>query len=77
MAEDTELDNRMDEGDDDDDSDSDSSSDDDQDEIEVNPADMELLVKLEADLEANPNLYDSHVKVHPYHTAKPLPPWGT
>ena len=70
MAQDPELENRMDEGEDDDDSDSDDSSSSDEDqEIEVDPADMELLVKLEADLEANPNLYDSHVKVRPHQGA--------
>ena len=47
----------------DDSEDSDSSSSSDDQEIEVDAADMEQLMKLEADLEGNPNLYDSHVKV--------------
>ena len=41
-----------------------SSSGDDDVEVHVDPADMESMIKLEADLEANPNLYDSHIKVH-------------
>lgn len=38
-------------------------SDSDVEELEVEPADMEALIKLEADLSANPNLYDSHIQV--------------
>lgn len=45
----------------------DSSSSDDSDsdfeEVEASPEDMELMMQLETDLQANPNLYDSHVQV--------------
>ena len=33
------------------------------DDVAVAPADMELMMKLEAELEENQNLYDTHVKV--------------
>ena len=40
-----------------------SSSDSDFEEIELSPEDAKLLMKLEQQLAANPNLYDSHVQV--------------
>jgi len=50
-----------------------SSSDDDSsssgDDVAVAPADMELMMKLEAELEENQNLYDTHVKVWHPHTS--------
>lgn len=42
---------------------SDDSSDSEFEELDATPEDMELLMKLETDLQANPNLYDSHVQV--------------
>ena len=42
---------------------SDSSSSDSDDGMELAPADMEALMKLEGELEGNPNLYDTHVQV--------------
>ena len=42
---------------------SDDSSDSEFEELDASPEDMELLMKLETDLQANPNLYDSHVQV--------------
>ena len=32
-------------------------------EVEVDHADMQRMMKLEADLEANPHLYDTHIQV--------------
>ena len=32
-------------------------------EVEASPEDMELMMQLENDLQANPNLYDLHVQV--------------
>ena len=39
------------------------SSDSDFEEVDATPEEMELMTQLEADLETNPNLYDSHVQV--------------
>lgn len=46
-----------------DDSDARSESDSDFEEVDASPEDMELMMRLETDLQANPNLYDSHVQV--------------
>lgn len=48
---------------DNDDDGSDSDDDSDFEEVEVSTEDMALITKLEADLEANPNLYDLHLQV--------------
>ena len=40
-------------------------SDSDFEEVEASPEDMELMMQLESDLQANPNLYDFHVQVGP------------
>lgn len=45
-----------------DDSDARSESDSDFEEVDASPEDMELMMRLETDLQANPNLYDSHVQ---------------
>ena len=42
---------------------SDDSSDSDFEEVDATPEEMDLLAQLETSLEANPNLYDSHVQV--------------
>lgn len=40
-----------------------SDSDSDFEEVDASPEDMDLLMKLETELQSNPNLYDSHVQV--------------
>lgn len=42
---------------------SDDSDDSDFEEVEASPEDMDLMMQLESDLQANPNLYDPHVQV--------------
>lgn len=44
-------------------SDTNSDSDSDFEEVDATPEDMDLMMRLETDLQANPNLYDSHIQV--------------
>ena len=44
-------------------SDKTSDSDSDFEEVDATPEDVDLMMRLETDLQANPNLYDSHVQV--------------
>ena len=41
-----------------------SDSDSDFEEVDASPEDMDLMMHLETSLQANPNLYDSHVQVN-------------
>lgn len=43
--------------------DSDSSDTDSEEEVDIDPKDMNRIMTMESDLEANPNAYDNHIQV--------------